>query len=317
MTVGGTGKTPFVQMFAMELKARGWKPAIISRGYRATEKLARPLVVSDMNRVKADPEQAGDEPRWLAERCPGVPIVVHPDRWRAGMTAIDEFGCNAIVLDDGFQHDRLRRDLDIVLWDVVDLPRGMHLIPTGRLRERLGALGRADAIVLTHGEYLPPRRRARQSERVIRQLKHYAPGVPIFEAQTVIAGYERVSGRARTEFAEANHADSWPWTGRRVLAVSGLARPQGFEAMIRDSGAIVMRHFDYPDHHDYRVEEVDRWRAAMVQNGAELILTTTKDSVKLESLPLFGLTVLAVQISMRITEPERWGALIDEKLRRP
>ncbi len=317
MTVGGTGKTPFVQMFAMDLKERGWKPAIVSRGYRAPEKLKGPLVVSDPQRVLADPEQAGDEPRWLAQRCPGVPIVVHPDRWRAGRTAIEEFGCDTIVLDDGFQHDRLRRDLDVVLWDVVDLPHEMHLIPTGRLRERLGALGRAGAIVLTHGEYLPPRRRARQSERVIRQLKHYAPGVPIFEAQTVIAGYERVSGRTRAAAAETNHAEAWPWTGRRVLAVSGLARPQGFEAMIRDSGAIVMRHFDYPDHHDYRVEEVDRWRAAMVQNGAELILTTTKDSVKLEALPLFGLTVLAVQIKMRVTEPQRWGALIDEKLRKP
>ncbi|MEN6626115.1 MAG: tetraacyldisaccharide 4'-kinase [Candidatus Sumerlaeia bacterium] len=317
MTVGGTGKTPFVQMLAMLLKEQGWKPAILSRGYRASERLARPLMVSDAQKILADAEQAGDEPRWLAQRCPGVPVVVHPDRWLAGQTAIREAGCDIAVLDDGFQHDRLRRDMDIVLWDVVDQPRRMHMLPAGRLREPLGALRRADAIVLTHGEYLAPRRRARQAERVIRQLKSHAPAVPVFEAETVIAGYERVSGRPRAESAVAARPDeAWPWSGRRVLAISGLARPEGFESMIRASGAIVMRHFDYPDHHDYGVEEVDRWRAAMVQYGADLILTTTKDAVKLESLPLFGLTVLAVQISMRVIETDHWNSLLREKLKK-
>jgi tetraacyldisaccharide 4'-kinase len=317
LTVGGTGKTPFVQGLALALKGADRRPAIISRGYHAGDELRHPLVVSDGRRVLADADQAGDEPRWLAERCPGVPVVVHPNRWRAGLVAAEKLGCDLVVLDDGFQHDRLARDLDLVLWDLCDLPRRMRLLPTGRLRERLGALRRADAVVLTHGEYLPSGRLERQRERVIRQLKRHAPAVPIFEAQTRIAGHERVSGRPRPAEPAAPGAEAWPWRGRRVLAVSGLARPEGFESMIRASGAIVMRHFDYPDHHDYGIEDVDRWRAAMAQYGTELILTTTKDAVKMQDLPMFGLTVLAVQISMHVIETERWEALLSEKLPRP
>ncbi len=317
LTVGGTGKTPFTQELALQLRASGWRPAIISRGYRAGARLDRPLVVSNGELVLAAADQAGDEPCWLAGHCPGVPIIVHPNRWLAGKEAIEQFGCDLIVLDDGFQHDPLRRELDLVLWDLRDTPERMWLLPTGRLREPLSALRRAGAIVLTHGEYLTPRRRERQSARVIHQLKRHAPGVPLLEAQTLIEGWERVAGRARSAAASSGSGGPWPWAGRRVLAVSGLARPEGFESMIQASGAILLRHFDYPDHHDYQVEEVDRWRTAMVQYGAEMILTTTKDAVKLAGLPMFGLTVLAVRIRMGIKDRERWAALLEEKLPRP
>ena len=317
LTVGGTGKTPFVQALATLLRDRGWRPAIVSRGYRAGDRLEKPLVVSDGHTILAETERAGDEPRWLAERCPGIPVVVHPNRHAAGEVAIRALGANLVVLDDGFQHDRLRRDLDLVLWDACDIPSAMRLIPTGRLRERLGALRRADAIILTHAEYLPPRRRRRQVDRVIRQLKAHAPAAPILEAETRIAGWERISGRSPLAAGPGGEWHDFPWRGRRVIAISGLARPEGFESMLRETDAIVMRHFAYPDHHAYQADEVDRWRDAMAQMAAELILTTTKDAVKIQNLPMFGLTVLAVQIAMTISDIERWNAVLSEKLPAP
>ncbi len=316
LTVGGTGKTPFVRMLAQHFKNAGYKAAIISRGYRSTDKLTQPLIVSDGNNVLDTQGKGGDEPRWLAQHCPGVAVVVHPSRRQAGQLTIEKLGANLIIMDDGFQHDALARDLDIVLWDLRDEPRRMRLIPAGRLRERLGALRRAQAIVLTHGEYLPERSRRLHAARVIAQLKRHAAGLPIFEAQTLIAGYQRISGRFLNEtiLGDTKEANSFPWTGRRVIAVSGIARPESFAAMIRDSGGIVAHHFVYPDHHQYDVPEVDQWRDGMVKHEASFILTTAKDAVKLAELPHFGLRILSVDIEMKMKDEERWADFLKRGL---
>ena len=310
LTVGGTGKTPFVRLMAETMRRKGFRPGIVSRGYRAEEPLKRPLIVSNGERVLTQADQAGDEPQWLAEQCVGIPVVVHSNRHWAGLTAIRMLGANLVVLDDGFQHDRLRRKLDVVLWDVCDEPRRMRLIPAGRLREGLGALHRASAIVLTHAEYLPETTRAERIDRVIRQIKRHAPAVPIFESETRIVGSLKVSGRLRAGIEEAPEG-AWPWNGRKVLAISGLARPQGFESMIRASGAQVVRHYAYPDHYAYHEELAEQWREAMNRTEAEMILTTTKDAVKLAILPLFGLPILAVEIAMGIKDEARWEAFLD------
>jgi tetraacyldisaccharide 4'-kinase len=313
LSVGGTGKTPFVQMLASEMVRQGRRPAILSRGYGAAERHDRPLVVSDGQGSTTSVEQAGDEPLMLARACPGVPVVTCSDRSRAGREAIRRFGSGVLILDDGFQHDRLRRDLDIVLWDLSDLPSRMRVLPAGRLREGLSALGRAQAIVLTHGEYLDAERLAQRRPLVIRQIKKIAPHVPIFEAQTLITGYDRISGRLRGEAGEAGDSN-WPWRGRRVLAVSGVARPRGFETMLQADGAQVGRHFVYPDHYTYDTWLFDDWRDAAQREGAEMILTTEKDGVKLAQLPIFGLTIVAVRIAMRITEPQRWELFLRQSL---
>jgi tetraacyldisaccharide 4'-kinase len=313
LTVGGTGKTPFVRFMAETMKRKGFRPGIVSRGYRAEEPLKRPLIVSNGERVLTQADQAGDEPQWLAEQCTGIPVVVHPNRQWAGLTAIRMLGANLVVLDDGFQHDRLRRKLDVVLWDVCDEPRRMRLIPAGRLREGLGALRRASAVVLTHAEYLPEAVRAERIDRVIHQLKRHAPAVPIFESETRIVGNQRVSGRLRAGVEDAPEG-TWPWSGRKVLAISGLARPQGFEAMLRASGAQVVRHLAYPDHYAYHEELIEQWREAMKRTEAEMILTTTKDAVKLATLPLFGLPILAVEIAMAIKDEARWDAFLDPRV---
>lgn len=315
LTVGGTGKTPFVQMLAKQLKATGRRPAIVSRGYRAAQRPRRPVLVSDGEELLASSEAVGDEARWLAEHSPGVPVVIHPERHKAGELACKMFDIDVMLLDDGFQHDGLRRDLDLVLWDVHDDPSRGRLLPAGRLREGLGALRRASAIILTHAEYLDPAHREQHVRGVMHQLKRYAPNVPIFEAETRVTNWRKLGTRMEIEPPEPDTTPaSWPWSGRRVIAVSAIARPEGFEALLRQTGADVTYHFKYPDHHRHEDAEVARWRDRRLSDGAALILTTAKDAVKLAHLPLFGCPMMAVEIEMRIPESRRWHAFLEQHL---
>ena len=320
LTVGGTGKTPFVRLMAETLSAMGRRPAIVSRGYGARVHLNGPVVVSDGTRVYSTPSEAGDEPRLLAEQCSGVPVIIHPDRAAAGRLAIQQFDPDVILLDDGFQHDRLARDLDLVLWDLRDDPDRTPLLPAGRLRERPGALRRADAIILTHAEYLAPEEREGRRQQTVAALKRHAPAVPIFEAETVVAGFRRLSGRVGPHAEPPAEADGpWPWTGRPVILVSALARPQGLESLARQTGGRVVRHFAYFDHHEYGPADVDAWRRLRdeeQQAGREapLILTTAKDGVKLQHLPMFGLPVIVVEIEMRVLDAPRWNAFLHARL---
>ena len=263
LTVGGTGKTPMVALLAGQLKREGWRVAVLSRGYRAEKPPVDPLIVSDGQALLARAEQAGDESRQLAEMRGGYAIIVHPNRHRSGEVAIRQLGCDLLVLDDGFQHDALERDLDIVLWDLRDDPRRARLLPAGRLREPLSALRRAGAVVLTHAEYLTPARGRSRMKSALIAIKRHAPAVEIFEATTVVTGWRSLSGRHGIESRhdinnEPGARPEFPWTGRKVIAISGLARPGSFEATIRNTGGILMHHFDYDDHHVYEREEVSR-----------------------------------------------------------
>jgi dolichol-phosphate mannosyltransferase len=323
LTVGGTGKTPMVAVLARQLQAMGRRVAVLSRGYRAEDPPEKPLIVSDGESVLARAEQSGDESRALAEQRQGFAVVVHPNRYRGGMTAIRQLDCDLLVLDDGFQHDALERDLDIVLWDLRDDPRRQRLLPAGRLREGLSALRRAGAIVLTHAEYLLPGERARRADRIMAELKRHAPSIEVFQARLGVTGWRQIGGRpgaalsTEPESSVLQPADArqFPWSGRKAIAISGLARPAGFEATVAQSGGILMHHFDYPDHYVYDRKEVETWRSWLERLGAEMALTTAKDAVKLELLPLAGLPLYSVEIGMEITEPERWEMFLRDRLK--
>ncbi len=310
LTVGGTGKTPFVIMLARYLRQHGRRPVILSRGYGAVRRSDAPLVVSDGRRVLATAAEAGDEPRLMAEACEGAPVLIHADRLASGRGAMELFGPDLFILDDGFQHDGLARDLDIVLWDARDRPSRMRLLPVGRLREGLGALGRAGAVVLTHGELLAPDEREWATDRVVAELKRYAPGLAIFEAHTKLSGWRALGGPTRGETGTG----AGPWRGRRVLLASALARPEGFEAMIRADGARVVHHFAYPDHYRYTESDLEGWRVRMEREGAEMVVTTAKDAVKLSEMERLDLAVVAVDVSMSMTQTDRWRVFLDSRL---
>lgn len=305
LTVGGTGKTPFLIYLANELKSRGLRPAILSRGYGARPPATKPRVVSDGESANGDPARDGDEPVLLSRSCPDVPVVIGTSRYDAGLLALAEFHSDILLLDDGFQHEPLARDADLVLWDARDIPSQMRQLPAGRLREGLRGLRRASAIIITHRELLGPDLRRTQLDRILRELKRNAPSAPVFEAETAMNSVRKLGVQGGVELPISY------LQGRRCLLVSGLARPEAFESMARNEGVDVGDHLRYLDHAKYANGDLETIAASLKKNSADLVLTTEKDAVKLECLKLEGAEFHAASIAMRVDEPERWDPFLE------
>jgi tetraacyldisaccharide 4'-kinase len=274
LSTGGTGKTPFCAWLVRELAARGLRPGLLSRGYRAPR------------------GGRNDEALLLERACPSVPHVQDPDRVRGALALVRD-GVDAIVLDDGFQHRRLARDLDVVLVDATrpwglppprDGSRREHepmcaLLPRGFLREPRSSLARADAIVLTRTEQVDPA----VLLALERELERNASGRPIVHA----------SHRARRVVDERGSIfEPSALAGREVDLVSAIGNPEAFENSVRATGAIVREHRVFPDHHDYAREDLDGLGAS-----GRALVTTTKDAVKLERL---GVALLTLEIEIAI-----------------
>jgi len=262
LSFGGTGKTPTVVALVRDLARRGRRPAVLTRGYRRTS--AEPAVV-----VGPDPgqpvETIGDEPAELARRLPGVPIVVDADRVRGGRTAI-ALGADVVVLDDGFQHLRLERDLDLVLVDAGDPWGGGRLPPRGRLREPMAALARASAVLVTKVPADP--RHVVESVRAAVEV--HAGAIPVLAARLRMT-------RVRT-------AEGWQaadaLAGHRLFAFAGVGRPEAFSTLLEEAGVELAGSRWFPDHHRYTAPELESLAAAAAVAGATLV-TTGKDAVKL------------------------------------
>ena len=258
IVVGGSGKTPTVAWLANQLAARGVSVAIASRGYgrKSTEPV---VVVSDGHQLCADLDAAGDEPSLLAKRCPGVPVLVGPDRYSLGICAIEKFGTELLLLDDGFQHMRLLRDLDLITFDgSFGLGNG-HVLPRGPLREPLSALARAHTFLILDG----PLREA--DEYTLRAL---APSARWFAAQ-------RVMKSVRTVWDGAG-ASAESLSGAKVGLLAGLANPENFRRSVEQLGACVIAERYFPDHHSYGQKDL-----VGLETQAPLWLTTEKDAVKI------------------------------------
>lgn len=277
LTAGGTGKTPMVAWVVRELARRGLRPGVVSRGYGARTASG-----------------ANDEHALLAAELPGVPHAADRDRVRAGRELLER-GCGAIVLDDGFQHRRLQRDLDLVLvdstrpWGLPPPPNGgdsvCALLPRGLLREPVRALARAAAVILTRVDQADPRALAALRERLLAT----APGIALATAEHRPRGLQRL-GRAERASAES-------LSGVRVELVSGIGNPDAFERSVRDLGAEVAAHRRFGDHHSYVAQDL-----AGLGRGGLRVVTTAKDAVKLAPLAeRAGLEgwVLEVEIAVR------------------
>ncbi len=276
LTVGGTGKTPAALWLADRLVARGLRAGIVARGYRKR----RPgvVVVGVDGEALVAPEEGGDEAVMLARRFAG-PVVTGERRAEAAAAAVAQFALDVVVLDDGFQHRALRRDADLVLMS--DDPAAGRLLPAGSRREPLASLARARA-VLAVGDGVPPTPAA---------LPRFAARVEATALVDATAEGWRTAPLAGLD-------------GARVVAVSGVARPERFVALLARCGAKVRRHIAFPDHHTYASVDV----AALVAASAEgLLVTTEKDLVKLAEIPgLRALRALRVELVV-----ERGDALVD------
>jgi tetraacyldisaccharide 4'-kinase len=280
LTFGGTGKTPFVELLARRLRFEGWTPAIVSRGYGRRSKGV--VVVSEGGGPLVGPDEGGDEPVAMARRAPGVPVIVGERRADAARAALGQ-GADLIILDDGFQHLALARDVNLLLLDAADPFGGGELPPRGRLREPLSALARADAVVFTRIDRGEPPREA------LEQLQRWNPRAPVFTARIRPAGLfdERGSAIAETQL-----------TSRRFVAVSGIANPRSFRASLAELDLSGEELLEFPDHHRYGRRDLERIRRAADRTGSAWIATTEKDAVKLEGRTLLPVVALRLEVEM-------------------
>lgn len=294
LTVGGNAKTPFALYLARKLLERGLRAAIVSRGYGGLKGSGAPALVSDGSKVLMGVEEAGDEALMMARGFAG-PVAIARRRLLA-IRLLQQLGpLDVVVLDDGFQHLRLVRDLDLLLMGERPLGNGW-VLPAGPMRERLGAGARADAIVVVgFGERREPTLSPRQ-ERVLGRLPTLH-GLIRPRALAYPGGH-----KWREEPAETLAA-------RRVLALAAIANTRPFYAMLRELEADLVGVLEYPDHHNYTARDWREIRRAA--QSADLIVTTEKDLVKLERFPFArdGLAALRLEVVMEPADEERLLAM--------
>jgi tetraacyldisaccharide 4'-kinase len=293
LTVGGTGKTPTVIFIANLLKERGFRPAVLSRGYGGSAK--GPVnIVSDGNRILPGWRDAGDEPILIAGAVPGIPVLTGPRRALTGMAAVERFGADVLILDDAFQHRALFRNLDMVLIDTAHPFGNGFILPRGPLREMPEALRRAHLIIRTGAETDPT------------DPLRGASGLPSFR------GIHRPRG-----LVEAKTGRILPLAelkGLRVCAFAGIGRPEAFRKSLTGLGAELASFRAFPDHHPYSRADIDALLRLAGENGAGRIVTTEKDAVRLADHPDFRREIFLLRIGMEISPAGPFSELVFSRL---
>jgi tetraacyldisaccharide 4'-kinase len=296
LTVGGTGKTPAVELAVRTLIEVGHRPGVLSRGYG--RRSAGVQVVADAASIRLDAEEAGDEPFLLARRLPGVPVVVGPNRYEAGRLARDRFGVTALVLDDGFQHRTLAKDLEIVMARAAAPWGNGRMLPGGPLREPLQGLARAHLVVATGA------RGADGAAEVRAAVERLAPGVPVLTAVHV-----------PTECFESSAMRFVPLSAlgkARLLAFAGIGTPDGFARTLGETAVEVAAFERFPDHHWYTREDLARLDHRAADAHADGLITTEKDWVRLRTLPPLKRPLYVLSVRLHLTSGETaWRAAFE------
>ncbi len=287
ITLGGTGKTPLVITLAKGLTDRGISVAVLSRGYKGKGS-AGPFV-SDGKTVLLSPEESGDEPFQMAKALKGIPVLIGKDRFTNGQLALERSGVRGLLLDDGYQHLQLHRDLNILLIDSQIGFGDHHLLPRGILREPLHHLHRAHLFILTKVENPEA---CRPVEKV---LQESYPSSPVFHSHYETRGLIGPEG-------ESEELPSLK--GKKVLAVSGIANPHYFSFLLKKCGMEIVREMIFPDHHYFSPKDL----ISIQENakGLDWVVTTEKDMVKLRNMRLLHPRLRALDIEMKIWEEEEF-----------
>jgi tetraacyldisaccharide 4'-kinase len=303
LTAGGTGKTPLVGWLARALAGEGRRVCVLTRGYRRADERRR-VIVSDGGRLLADAREGGDEPRLLAEQLLGVAAVVSDaNRVAAARWAGEVLGSDAFVLDDGFQHLRLARDLDVVTLDATDPWGGGRLLPAGRLREPRAGLGRAGCVVITRADLAAD----------LEDLR--AEAARLTEGRAAV-----LTSRLKTRDVRplASASEQVEHGGRAVprpaAAFCAVGNPRAFFAHLRADGHELAHTRAFPDHHAYRQSELDDLAREAAARGARALLTTAKDAVKLRSLS-FPLPCYVVDVELEIEDEDVLLRLVREAIK--
>ncbi len=275
IVAGGTGKTPFVQYMARRLQKAGERVAILSRGYRGASEHTG-AIVSNGAEILLNAEQAGDEPYLLARTLPGVIVAVGKNRAAIGAQVEKLLHPTVILLDDGFQHWALRRDYDIVLIDSTNPFSNGRVLPRGLLREPLDHLERADAYVVTKSDLVTEKDRA----EIARVLAHFRAHVPLL--WTKHRPLQPMSYAQWRKHATAER-ETLP---RRFITLCALGNPASFEATVAAAGLVAHDHLRLPDHHAYTQDDIRHAEETATKAGAQGIIVSEKDAVKLQALQL-------------------------------
>jgi tetraacyldisaccharide 4'-kinase len=277
LAVGGRGKTPMVATITRELLAMGERPAILTRGYARRKRTDGVVVARDPGGIRTDLARAGDEPLMLARALPGASVLVCADRYLAGRLAEHQFDASVHVLDDGFRHLQLDRDIDIVMIGREDVARPVTL-PSGRLREPLDTIVAADAVIAADDDVM---------------IERAAIEAPFFRTRRTL-----IDGGARLN-------------GARVVAFAGIASPARFFDDLKTLGCTVAATRAFRDHHQYSRGDLDRLVAQATASRAEMLVTTEKDLVRLLPYRPFRLPLHAVALTMEpvpLPEFRQWLA---------
>lgn len=311
VTVGGTGKTPTAQRLASDIRDMGYRVVILNRGYRAKWH-GKIGIVSDGKRLHMSAAEAGDEAFMLAKHLPQVPVLIGAERAVTGRYAIEHFGAEVAILDDGYQHWQLERDMDILLVDAVNVFGNGYILPRGTLREPISHISRADVCLLTKvdqaaegsREYIRDTVAKYNSKaQIVESIHQPRCFIPLSEWYVDIAG---------------DGIDVSLMKGRKVMAVSAIGNPASFEQTLSDLDVVIIESLRYPDHHDYNMQEMGDILRQAERMGAEAIIITEKDAVKIPTevmqagweIPVY---VICVEVNFK-TGAAEFKELLKERL---
>ncbi|MFC1868974.1 tetraacyldisaccharide 4'-kinase [Thermodesulfobacteriota bacterium] len=300
LTTGGTGKTPAACMLAEWASGEGHKAVVLSRGYRGSYK-TKVFVVSDGNEIYAGPGKAGDEPYLLAERLSGVPVIISKNRYLAGTTAHDRYGSNFFILDDGFQHLALKRDLDILLIDALSPFGNGHLLPWGPLREPEEQLLRADAVIFTGSGMCS------EKDNMEDDLRKKLQDKPLFRS-------DHIPEKVVFPFKSISHDPNF-LKGKRVIAFAGIARPESFKHTLISLGADLLFLRSFGDHHIFRSDEIKDLKTLKEREGADFLVTTEKDWVRFKDIEQDypDLAYLTIKFAL-LSDQERFFGMVKDRI---
>ena len=294
LTVGGTGKTPFVLWLARLLHTRHRRVAILSRGYKGQN--TGVTTVGMDGRVQATPEEVGDEAVMLARTFSGV-VLAGRDRVRAARLAQETSGAEVSILDDGFQYRRLGRSLDILLLDAQQ--KETWLLPAGPFREPSTAIRRADLVVVTKGE-------------TVQEQQDYAASLHIREKPLFFAN-PRPTALIHSTHGEWQELPLFSLAYKKVVTVSGVAAPDLFHRFVREADAEIRDMMVFPDHHVYTERD---WQTIISASRAcDFVVTTEKDLVKLEKFPFATGKLVALRIDMEVNDVEQFLGAVESQLK--
>lgn len=313
ITVGGTGKTPTAERMARMIRDDGHRVAILNRGYRAKWK-GSVGVVSDGSKIYMSASEAGDEAYLLAKNLPGVAVIIGSDRSKTGAYAIDKLGVDVLILDDGYQHWKLYRDLDIVLIDAAaNSFGGNYILPRGTLRETLPHLDRADVCLLTKVDQAEEG----NCERVCETIRKYNQRAPIIQSIHDSVCFLEVADWYKSIPDSEVPLDSI--AGQRVMAFSAIGNPKSFEQSIASHGAHIVDAIRFQDHHEYTMAEMQDILDSALQKNVCALITTEKDAVKIPAEFIHskrGLPVYILKMELKfLPSHEQFLQAIQQKMK--